>query len=62
MDPYISTGKESIEKERVRINRYISCNIQEGNQRWNIKYGSTKPPGDLLKNEKEESHINIMED
>lgn len=33
MDPYISTGKESIEKERVRINRYISCNKQEGNQR-----------------------------
>lgn len=52
MDPYISTGKESIEKERVRINRYISCNKQEGNQRWNIKYGSTKPSGDLLKNEK----------
>ena len=63
MDPYISIGKESIEKERIGIDRYISRNKRKRNERRNINHGSTKPSPlvDLLKNKKEESHVNTME-
>ena len=63
MDPYISIGKESREKERIGIDRYISRNKRKGNERRNINHGSTKPSplGDLLKNKKEESHVNTVE-
>ena len=63
MEPYISIGKESIEKERIGIDRYISRNKRKRNERRNINHGSTKPSplGDLLKNKKEESHVNTME-
>jgi len=33
MDPYISIGKESIEKERNGIDRYLSRNKQKGKER-----------------------------
>jgi hypothetical protein len=29
MDPYISIGKESIEKERIGIDRYLSRNKEK---------------------------------
>ena len=35
MDPYISIGKESIEKERIGIDRYIYRNTRKGNERRN---------------------------
>ena len=63
MDPYISIGKESIEKEKIGIDRSLSRNKRKGKKRRNINHGSTKPSplGDLLKNKKEESHVNTME-
>jgi hypothetical protein len=33
MEPYISIGKESIEKERIGIDRYISRNKGKGSER-----------------------------
>jgi hypothetical protein len=33
VDPYISIGKESIEKERIGIDQYISRNKGKGNER-----------------------------
>ena len=42
MDPYISIGKESIEKERIGIDRYIYRNKRKGNERRNINHVSTK--------------------
>uniref|UniRef100_A0A9I9E6M7 Uncharacterized protein n=1 Tax=Cucumis melo TaxID=3656 RepID=A0A9I9E6M7_CUCME len=53
MDPYISIGKES---------KLIDIFL-ETNEKRNINHGSTKPSplGDLLKNKKEESHVNTME-
>jgi hypothetical protein len=33
MDPYISIGKESIEKERIGIDRDLSRNKQKGKER-----------------------------
>ena len=35
MEPYISIGKESIEKERIGIDRYISRNKRKGNEKEN---------------------------
>ena len=35
MDPYISIGKESIEKERIGIDRYIYRNTRKGKKRRN---------------------------
>ena len=43
MDPYISIGKESIEKERIGIDRYIYRNKRKGNERRNLNHVSTKP-------------------
>jgi hypothetical protein len=52
MEPYISIRKESIEKDRIRIDHYISWNKRNGNEGWNINNGSS-PLGDFLKNKKE---------
>uniref|UniRef100_A0A9I9EL68 Uncharacterized protein n=1 Tax=Cucumis melo TaxID=3656 RepID=A0A9I9EL68_CUCME len=50
-------------KRKNRNDRYISRNKRKRNERRNINHGSTKPSplGDLLKNKKEESHVNTME-
>ena len=61
MDPYISIGKESIEKERIGIDRYLSRNKQKGKERENRNHDQLSPLGGLLKNKKEESYGNSME-
>ena len=40
MDPYISIGKESIEKERIGIDRYIYRNTRKGKKK--TKFISSK--------------------
>ena len=57
MDPYISIGKESIEKESEWIDLFLS--FLETNEREIMDQLS--PLGNSLKNKKEESHVNTME-
>lgn len=51
MDPYISIGKESIEKERIGIDRYsyFETNEKETKDEREIM-DQLSPLGDLLKN------------
>lgn len=49
MDPYISIGKESIEKkESELIDIFLETNEKKGNERRNINRGSTKPSRGLV--------------
>ena len=59
MDPYISIGKESIEKERIGIDRYIyfETNEKETKDEREIM-DQLSPLGAFLK---EEPHVNTME-
>lgn len=59
MDPYISMGKESIEKESEWINLFLEPNKKEKKEETSIM-DQPNPLGGLLK--KEESDGNIMEE
>jgi hypothetical protein len=51
MDPYISIGKESIEKERIGIDRYIDFETNEKETKDEREImDQLSPLGDLLKN------------
>ena len=61
MDPYISIGKESIEKkESELIEIFLETNEKETKDETEI-VDQLSPLGDLFKNKKEESHVNTME-
>lgn len=60
MDPYISIGKESIEKESEFINISLETNEKDTKDETKIM-DQLSPFGDLLKNKKEESYVNTME-
>jgi len=61
MDPYISIGKESIEKkESELIDLFLETNEKERKDETEIM-DQLSPLGDLLKNKKEQSHVNTME-
>jgi hypothetical protein len=60
MDPYISIGKESIEKESELIDISLETNEKETKDETEIM-DQLSPLGDLLKNKKEESCVNTME-
>lgn len=64
MDPYISIGKESIEKKKKKeselIDIFLETNEKETKDETEIM-DQLSPLGDFLKNKKEEPHVNTME-